>query len=103
MSFRPVAPTIPGDNIFRTLTVSSLFSSLGTIVNETIEGIPLSINDEGLVGITPVVSKVFNCGVTPAGIAITPDSSSAYVANNNNYTITGSDSVTVLDLIIYYY
>lgn len=37
-------------------------------------------------------------GVTPAGLAVTPDNKFAYVANNNNYGIAGSDSVTVLDL-----
>lgn len=37
-------------------------------------------------------------GVTPAGVAITPDDRFAYVANNNNYAIAGSDSVSVIDL-----
>lgn len=37
-------------------------------------------------------------GVTPAGLAVTPDNNFAYVANNNNYGLTGSDSVSVLDL-----
>lgn len=44
-------------------------------------------------------------GVTPAGVAITPDNSFVYVANNNNYGIsgvtsygiTGVDSVTVIN------
>ena len=40
----------------------------------------------------------FTCGVTPASLAVTPDNKFAYVANNNNYGITGSDSVTVLNL-----
>ncbi len=39
-----------------------------------------------------------NVGVTPAGLAITPDGKYLYVANNNNYSIDKSDSVTVLDL-----
>ena len=39
-----------------------------------------------------------NVGVTPAGIAITPNSKTAYVANNNNYGIAGQDTVSVLDL-----
>jgi len=43
-------------------------------------------------------SHVFPVGVTPAGIAITPDGCFAYVANNNNYEIAGSDSVTVLNV-----
>ena len=33
------------------------------------------------------VIATINTGVTPAGIAITPDSRHAYVANNNNYGI----------------
>jgi len=42
------------------------------------------------------VVDTMNVGVTPAGLAITPDGKYAYVANNNNYSIV--DSVTVLDL-----
>lgn len=37
-------------------------------------------------------------GDTPDGIAITPDSLFAYVANNNNDGIPGGDTVSVLDL-----
>lgn len=44
------------------------------------------------------VVATLTVGVTPAGLAITPDGRFAYVANNNNYGIAGSDSVTVLDL-----
>lgn len=44
------------------------------------------------------VVATINVGVTPAGIAVTPDNKFAYVANNNNYSITGGDSVSVLDL-----
>jgi len=44
------------------------------------------------------VVAVINTGVTPDGIAITPDNHFAYVANNNNYGITDGDSVTVLNL-----
>ena len=46
------------------------------------------------------VVATITVGVTPAGIAITPDSRYAYVANNNNYGLTGpdEDSVTVIDL-----
>lgn len=39
-----------------------------------------------------------NVGVNPAGLAVTPCGNRAYVANNNNYGLTGSDSVTVVDL-----
>lgn len=44
------------------------------------------------------VVATINVGVTPAGLAITPDNLFAYVANNNNYAITDSDTVSVLDL-----
>lgn len=36
-------------------------------------------------------------GVTPAGMAVTPDSKFLYVADNNNYGLTGSDGVTVIN------
>jgi YVTN family beta-propeller protein len=44
-----------------------------------------------------VVATV-DVGQNPAGIAITPDSLFAYVANNNNNAIPGQDSVSVLNL-----
>jgi YVTN family beta-propeller protein len=44
------------------------------------------------------VVATINVGVTPAGIAITPNGKYAYVANNNNYGIAGQDTVSVLDL-----
>lgn len=44
------------------------------------------------------VVATLNVGVTPAGLALTPDNRFAYVANNNNYGIAGSDNVTVLNL-----
>lgn len=44
------------------------------------------------------VVATINVGVTPTGIAITSDNRFAYVANNNNYGITNSDSVSVLNL-----
>lgn len=47
---------------------------------------------------TSKVVATMNTGITPAGLAITPDGRFAYVANNNNYGLTGEDSVTVLDL-----
>ncbi len=46
------------------------------------------------------VVATINTGVTPAGIALTPDNVFAYVTNNNNYGIAGQDSVSVLDLTI---
>jgi YVTN family beta-propeller protein len=36
-------------------------------------------------------------GVTPDQVALTPDNRFAYVANNNNYGIAGSDSVSVIN------
>jgi len=44
------------------------------------------------------VVATINVGVTPDGLAITPDSRYAYVVNNNNYGIVNQDSVTVLNL-----
>lgn len=44
------------------------------------------------------VVATINVGVTPTGIAITPNSLFAYVANNNNYGLAGADSVSVLNL-----
>ena len=39
-----------------------------------------------------------NVGITPAGIAITPDNNYAYVANNNNYAIAEQSNVSVINL-----
>jgi len=39
-----------------------------------------------------------NVGVSPAAMAITSDSTKLYVTNSNNYSIVGSDSVTLIDL-----
>ncbi|HSW85885.1 MAG TPA: YncE family protein [Rhabdochlamydiaceae bacterium] len=44
------------------------------------------------------VSATINVGVTPAGIAVTPNNLFAYVANNNNYSIPGANTVSVLNL-----
>lgn len=44
------------------------------------------------------VIATINVGVTPAGLAITPDNHFAYVANNNNYSLTNGDTVSVLNL-----
>lgn len=48
--------------------------------------------------VTIQLDQTFNVGVNPANLAITPDGKYGYVANSNNYGITGSDSVTVLNL-----
>lgn len=47
---------------------------------------------------TNTVVAVINTGVTPDGLAITPNCRYAYVVNNNNYGIPNQDSVSVLDL-----
>lgn len=44
------------------------------------------------------VVATINVGVTPAGLAITPDNKFAYVANNNNYGLPFGDTVSVLNL-----
>jgi len=44
------------------------------------------------------VEATISVGVTPAGIAVTPNNLFAYVANNNNYSISGADTVSVLNL-----
>ena len=51
------------------------------------------------------VVATISVGVTPAGLAVTPDNNFVYVANNNNYGIsgvtsyglTGVDSVSVIN------
>lgn len=45
------------------------------------------------------VVATIGVGDTPAGIAVTPDNRFAYVANNNNDSIPGGNTVSVLDLI----
>jgi len=42
---------------------------------------------------------IFNTGVNPSSIAISPNGETAYVTNSNNYGIAGNYTVTVLDLI----
>ncbi len=44
------------------------------------------------------VVATINVGVTPSGLAITPDNNFAYVANNNNYGLPNADNVSVLNL-----
>ncbi len=43
------------------------------------------------------VVATINVGITPAGLAVTPNNQYVYVANNNNYGLTGQDSVTVIN------
>lgn len=44
------------------------------------------------------VVATIGVGMNPAGLAITPNGRFAYVANNNNNTIPGDDTVSVIDL-----
>lgn len=61
--------------------------------------IPLSLATIFLRAAQPnTVVATINVGVNPAGLAITPDSRFAYVANNNNYTMPNADTVSVLNL-----
>lgn len=61
--------------------------------------IAVMLPGSGLLSVAPnTVVATINVGVTPAGIAITPNGRYAYVANNNNYSIAGEDSVSVIDL-----
>jgi YVTN family beta-propeller protein len=49
-------------------------------------------------GANKVIATI-EVGDTPAGIAVTPDSLFAYVANNNNDGLPNGDSVSVLNLL----
>ncbi|AYV75896.1 MAG: hypothetical protein Terrestrivirus3_165 [Terrestrivirus sp.] len=42
--------------------------------------------------------EIFNVGVTPSSVSISPNGKFAYVTNGNNFEIVGSNSVSVLDL-----
>lgn len=46
----------------------------------------------------PTVVATINGGVNPGGMAITPDSRTAYVANVNSYEITNEHTVSVINL-----
>jgi YVTN family beta-propeller protein len=52
----------------------------------------------GTADTTNRVIATIGVGDTPAGIAVTPNSLFAYVANNNNDGIPNGDSISVLDL-----
>lgn len=57
------------------------------------------LEQTSLYGVTAnTVVATINVGVTPAGLAITPDNRFAYVANNNNYSLPGEDTVSVINL-----
>lgn len=76
--FTPKGPLIPPTGSFQSLTVGTIRASAILAPN------PIS---------------TFTTGVNPSGLAITSDGNYAYIANDNNYGISGSDSVTVLDLV----
>ena len=44
------------------------------------------------------IVNTYNVGVSPSSLAITNNNKYGYVCNSNNFGITGSDSVTVLNL-----
>ena len=44
------------------------------------------------------VCRTFITGVTPTGLAVTPNGKFLYVTNNNNYGMSGNDSVSVFNL-----
>jgi len=53
----------------------------------------------GTHAVTPhTVRAIINAGINPAAIAVTPDNRFAYVANTNNYSLAGEDTVSVLNL-----
>lgn len=60
--------------------------------------ITVSVNASGSKTCCSRIIATIEVGDTPAGIAITPDGSFAYVANNNNDGIVGGDTVSVIDL-----
>ena len=41
---------------------------------------------------------IYPTGITPAGLTVDDKNHRHYVCNNNNYSLTGSDSVSVMDL-----
>lgn len=44
------------------------------------------------------VSKIFNVGINPSNMALTNNGRYGYVCNSNNYGITGSDNITVINI-----
>jgi YVTN family beta-propeller protein len=94
MTIGPLPPSIIPDAAFNSVAINGILLTEPNIIS----GIPLSVSTSGIAGFTPVVSRVFTSGVNPTGIAFIPNSTKAYVANNNNYAISGSDSVTILDV-----
>lgn len=66
-------------------------------------GVPGSVASRGRDGAagwhtSPIPTATIPCGVTPAGMAVTPDGRYLYVANNNNYGTVAGQYVTVIDL-----
>ncbi len=91
-------PSIVSDIMTSTLRITDVLS----VNNDSMPvfgGTPLSISSGRLIGLTPIVYNTFPVGVTPTSIALSSDGTKAFVANNNNYVIPNSDSVSVLDLV----
>lgn len=97
MSFR-----VSVDPDVTTLSASKIVSAdsfqSGNTRNTQVSGVPLSIDSQGVMGVTPTVSSTFSVGLNPAGMAITSDGKTLFVANNNNFVATGADNVTVINL-----
>ncbi len=65
--------------------------------------LPFSLLTKPVFAIAPnTVIATINVGITPVGMAVTPNNQYVYVANNNNYGFTGVglgvDSVSVIDV-----
>lgn len=60
-------------------------------------GLLLFISIETYADSNTVVATI-NAGINPGGMAITPDSRTAYVANVNNYEIINENTVSVINL-----
>lgn len=43
-------------------------------------------------------TRIFNAGVNPSGLALSPNERYLFVANNNNYDLPGEDIVSIFDL-----
>lgn len=67
-------------------------------INKNLVWLFLLIAPSCLVAQNRVITTI-PVGNSPAGLAITPDGTLAYVANNNNAGIAGGNTVSVLDIV----
>lgn len=89
--------TVSNNQIVPIYTNQNSNFSPGNIFFNSITNNFCGINNSGTaITLNPSTLATIGVGITPTGIAITPDNRYAYVANNNNYGIL--DSVTVIDL-----